>query len=77
MILHLNVSLLNVSQDYKPRHIPSVHGKKKQEMLVLLEKHFYLCLMSPMPAFIKKGTPSQRALSMYRAAAKNVGVREF
>lgn len=31
--------------------------------------------MSPTPALIKKGTPSQRALSMYSAAAKKVGVR--
>lgn len=33
--------------------------------------------MSPMPALIKKGTPSQRALSMYITAAKYVGVRLF
>lgn len=33
--------------------------------------------MSPMPVLIKKGTPSQRALSIYNAAAKYVGVRLF
>lgn len=37
----------------------------------------HLCLMSPMPVLIRKGTPSQRALSMYNAAAKKVGVRLF
>lgn len=30
--------------------------------------------MRPRPAFMRKGTPSQRALSMYIAAAKYVGV---
>lgn len=30
--------------------------------------------MSPLPTLIRNGTPSQRALSMYKAAAKNVGV---
>jgi len=37
----------------------------------------YLCLMRPVPTLTRKGTPSQRALSIYKAAAQYVGSTPF